>query len=108
MASSAEIEKVLVDMRQAIDSGRFQPICRDKNRKTLAILGLTWKDVKEEIYELTVRNYISGPEVDRDNPRSDYFWMFKKRIDGEIIYIKFKLMYQEDGRVKIVSLHLDE
>ena len=108
LASSAEIQKALADMRTAIDSGKFQPINRTKNKDTLAALGLTWKDAKEEIYSLSERHYRRGPMEDRDDPETDFFWEFKKNVDGNVIYIKFKVMYQEDGRVKVVSFHLDE
>lgn len=108
MASSAEIQKTLKDMRAAIDSGKFQHINRKKNMDTLALLGLTWRDAKDEIYSLAERHYRRGPMEDRDDQKSDFFWEFKKNVDGNIIYIKLKLMYQEDGRVKVVSFHLDE
>ena len=108
MASLAEIQKILGDMRTAIDSGKFQPIHRRKNLDTLARLGITWADAKEEIYALSASHYRRGPMEDRDIPGSDHFWEFKKRVMGEMIYIKFKVMYQEDGRVKTVSFHLDE
>lgn len=107
MDFSIAIQKVLSDVRTAIDDGKFQPINRGKNRCTLSQLGLTWQDAKNEIYELTEQNYHSGPMTDRDNPQSDRFWVFKKNIDGNIIYIKFKVMYLEDQRVKVVSFHID-
>ena len=108
MASTAEIQKILADMRAAIDNGKFQPINRKKNMDTLALLGLTWRDAKYEIYSLSERHYRRGPMEDRDDPESGFFWEFKKNVDGNVMYIKFKLMYQEDGRVKVVSFHLDE
>ncbi len=105
---SAAIQKILADMRTAIDSNKFQLVPRKKNMDTLAKLGLTWKDAKDEIYTLTENEYRRGPMLDRDEPSSDHFWEFKKRIDGDIIYIKFKVLYQEDGRVKLVSFHIDD
>lgn len=95
-------------MRSAIDDGKFQPISRKKNIQTLSRLGITWEDVKSEIYELTTNEYLQGPEVDRDYPATDLFWMFKKSVDGQVIYIKFKILYQIDGSVRVVSFHLDE
>ena len=75
---------------------------------TLAQLGLTWQDAKDEIYALTPQEYFKGPEIDRDFPSSDRFWIFKKRIEKNVVYIKFKVLYQEDGSVKFVSFHIDE
>lgn len=75
---------------------------------TLARLGLTWQDAKDEIYSLKPEHYFRGPSVDWDRPSEDRFWEFKKRVEGEILYIKFKIVYQVDGSVKLVSFHLDE
>lgn len=108
MATSAEISKILNDMRDAIDSNKFIPIKRTKNKNTLAQLGWTWTNVKSEIYTLTIAEYYSGPDIDRDFPQTDKFWIFKKIIDGQTIYIKFKVLYQEIGQVKVVSFHFDE
>lgn len=108
MTSTADIENILTDMRTAIDEGKFQPIPRGKNMNTLAQLGITWNDAKEEIYGLSASDYFQGPEVDRDFPSTDLFWMFKKSIDGQVIYIKFKVLYLEDGSVRLVSFHIDQ
>lgn len=104
----AAIQKILSDMRSAINCNKFQPISRKKNMDTLAQLGLTWEDVKSEIYSLSEKEYRRGPMLDSNDPCSDHFWEFKKRVGSEIIYIKFKVLYKEDGRVKLVSFHIDE
>lgn len=105
---SLAIQKALTDMRSAIDCNKFQPVNRRKNLATLAKLGLTWEDAKDAIYTLTEKEYRRGPMLDLDDPTSDHFWEFKKRVEGEVIYIKFKVLYQVDGRVKLVSFHIDE
>lgn len=105
---SAATQKVLADMRMAIDCNKFLPIPRKKNLDTLAKLGLTWQDAKDEIYTLTEQEYRRGPMLDRDAPNSDHFWEFTKRIGGEMLYIKFKVLYQEDGSVKLVSFHISD
>ena len=108
MPSAIQLQQILSDLRTAIDAGKFQPIPRQKNKDTLSRLGLTWQDAKDEIYELEPKHYYQGPSTDRDHPSSDKFWVFKKRVEGEVLYIKFKVLYQEDGRVKLVSFHIDE
>lgn len=108
MASTADIRKILNDMRSAIDSGKFTHVDRKKNMDTLALLGLTWQDAKDEIYTLEPKHYRQGPLDDRDIPASDKLWVFKKIVDGHVIYIKFKIVYMEDGRVKLLSFHIDE
>lgn len=101
-------QKILADLRSAIDRSAVLPVDRQKNRCTLARLGLTWQDAIEEMYTLTEAEYRRGPMLDRDDPSSDHFWEFKKRVCGESIYIKFKIMYNQNGTVKIVSFHIDE
>ena len=108
MATPAAINKILADMRSAIEQNKFHPIPRRKNMITLAQLGLTWQDAKAEIYSLTEHNYPSGPMIDRDDPRSDHLWVFKKRIESELLYIKFKVTYQTNGEVRVLSFHIDE
>ena len=108
MASTEEIKRILEDLRLAIDKGKFTPISRRKNMRTLAQLGLTWEDAKDEIRSLSEKDYQKGPEADRDRPMEDKLWVFKKRVCGEVIYIKFKVLYQEDGSVKVISFHIDE
>lgn len=108
MASSGAIQKALMDMRNAIENGKFQPVIRKKNLDTLARLGITWIEAKAVIYALQERDYCKGPAMDQDDPESDVLWVFKTRVESDVIYIKFKIMYQEDGKVKVVSFHIDE
>lgn len=106
-ASKSDIQALLADVRKSIDAGRFIPVCRLKNMNTLALLGITWKDAKDEIYGLTDANYVSGPEIDRNYPNSDKLWIFKKIVLNHVIYIKFKVEYQKNGDVRVVSFHID-
>lgn len=105
--SPASVSDYLDDVRKGIDSGKFIPVCRRKNMITLSRLGILWEDAKEEIYNLTPGDYFQGPEIDRDDPSSDYFWMFKKVVLGHLLYIKIKVLYQTDNSVKAVSFHID-
>ncbi len=106
-ASDKEIDQILVDMRSAIVSKKYIPVPRRKNIETIARLGITWSDALNEIYSLSRTDYISGPEIDKDRPSSDMLWIFKKNVYGNLIYIKFKMEYQENGDVKIISFHFD-
>ena len=103
----AEVAQFLSDMKKAVNAGKISFIPRKKNMFTLAKLGLTMKDVKDELINLSYANYVSGPETDYDCPASDCFWIFKTMIDSSCIYIKVKVLYQTDGGVKIVSFHID-
>lgn len=108
MGSPDAIKKILSDMRTAIDNHKFVPVPRKKNMDTLARLGLSWQDAKDEIYSLTEADYHQGPMVDMDDMKSDHLWVFKKRIEGEVVYIKFKVVYQENGEVRVISFHIAE
>ena len=107
MPTQMEIESILSDMRQAIKSNRCFLVPRKANQDTLAQLGITSKDAFDEIYHLTYRDYYSGPMTDRDQPDTDSLWVFKKAIEGEIIYIKFKIEYQKNKTAKFLSFHID-
>lgn len=107
LATREEICQVLEDLRTAIDQGLFFPVDRSVNLKTLASLGLTWLDVKSELYDLDPYDYWAGPEIDRDYPQTDKLWIFKKDVLGKLIYIKFKIEYQADSGVKVISFHID-
>ena len=108
MGSPDAIKKILSDMRSAIDRHKIVLAPRKKNMDTLARLGLTWQDAQDEIYSLTEADYHQGPMLDRNDTTSDHLWVFKKRIEGEVIYIKLKVVYQENGEVRIVSFHIAE
>ena len=104
----ADVEHILRDMRFALQNNKMSVVRRDKNMRTLAQKGWLWSDVKVAMMALTYKDYIKGPETDRDEPASDMFWIFKPHIDNEIFYVKFKIQYQKDGSVKTLSFHIDE
>ena len=106
--SSAFILAVLKSMRDAIREKRYTFEPRKKNMDTLARLGITIKQALDEMLSLTEQDYVSGPENDRDRPGEDPLWIFKKRCYGEVIYIKFRVKYNTDGSIKILSFHIDE
>ena len=109
MAASREaIERILKDLRNGINNRRFTLIPRRKNLRTLARLGITWADARDEIRSLQASDYVSGPSPDYDFPGSDDLWVFKKQVLGQTIYIKFKIEYQNNNDVKAISFHIDE
>ena len=108
MATSiADIDALLLNLRYAIDNNMVVVIHRRKNMDTLARLGILWSDAIKEIYKLTSADYISGPIADNDRPNSDLLWVFKKYLYGEIIYIKLKIQYMDNGELKVLSFHID-
>lgn len=107
-SSRADVEKILADMRHALLKRKLDVVCREKNMETLSSMGLLFSDVASTMYALTYNEYIKEPEVDRRYPKSDKLWVFKTKLDNQIIYIKFKILYQKDGSVKTLSFHIDE
>ena len=107
VATSTAIQKILQDLRSAIDQKNYTIYPRSEYKNTLAKLGLTPGDALDEIYTLEEQHYYKGPMIDRDFPKSDHLWVFKKRIEGEVVYIKFLVAYQHDRNVQVISFHLD-
>jgi len=52
-------------------------------------LGITKFVAFQEILSLSIENYCSGPEPDKDRP--GYIWEFGKDIEGKEVYIKLKI-----------------
>lgn len=77
--------------------------------ESLAQVGLTILDAKDEIFSLVVGDYYKGPEQDLDLSKPGDVWVFKKNVEGNLFYIKVKIA-QVDGEdfVKCLSFHKDE
>lgn len=79
-----------------------------KTRKTLDNLGLAPHHMLEEIMNLTEDDLFDGPCPD-DNPKyGGIVWIFKKKIEGFIIYIKLKIRNRSAGEdLFVMSFHVD-
>jgi len=62
---------------------------RDKSLDTIARLGITIQQAKQEILGLTYEDYYRGPIPDKDR-KGEEFWEFGKTICGQEIFIKLK------------------
>ena len=62
---------------------------RKKSLDTMARLGITVQQAKDEILELTYQDYYRGPIPDADSKGGEY-WEFGKTICGEQVFIKLK------------------
>jgi len=78
----------------------------DKSRDTIAYLGITPKQAKQEILGLTYQDYYRGPIPDKDR-KGEEFWEFGKTICGEEIFIKLKSK-SEYGVAICFSFHIPE
>jgi hypothetical protein len=101
----AEIRDFLVEFKRIIVKGRGLDIVnRRENIDTLAKMGLTKKNLIEEIMTLSVENYCQGPEPDRDRPGA--IWVFGKQIGAEEIYVKLKIAQVGKEKIaKCLSFH---
>jgi hypothetical protein len=79
---------------------------REKSRDTIARLGITHKQVKEEILGLTYKDYYRGPIVDT-GPKGGKYWEFGKLIRGQEIFIKLKTV-SEYGVAICFSFHIPD
>jgi hypothetical protein len=95
----------LVDLKSVLKSGGdFFLIPRRENLQSLADLGLTFKNCRDILLDLSVDNYHDGPLEDRDRP--GMVWIFGKDIGGCEIYIKLKLIGAESAeKVVCISFH---
>jgi len=85
---------------------RFTFAERDKSRDTIAHLGITPKQAKQEILGLTYEDYYRGPIPDKDR-KGEKFWEFGKIICGEEIFIKLKTISKHSVAV-CFSFHIPD
>jgi len=99
------VRDFLMEFKKIAVTGRGLDIVnRRENLDALAKLGLTKKNLKEEIMTLSVEDYCEGPEPDRDRPGD--IWVFGKHIGGEEIYIKLKIAQVGKEKIaKCLSFH---
>jgi len=67
----------------------FKFIKREKWPDPIARLGITPKQAKQEIMELTYEDYYRGPIPDT-GPKGGEYWEFGKTIYGQEVFIKLK------------------
>ena len=68
---------------------RFSFYPRDESLGTIARLGITVQQAKDEILGLTYEDYYRGPIPDT-GPKGGEYWEFGKTIYGQEIFIKLK------------------
>ncbi len=102
-----QIRNFLRSLKKIAARSGIYVIPRDKNQQALADLGLTRQNRFEIIMSLSVLNYCSGPEPDRDKP--GHVWTFGKIVEGKSVYIKLKVANTDRGQIaKCISFHAAE
>lgn len=106
--SQQQVSDFLNKFKYLVTQRRFQLIPRLETNKTALSLGLTKTIVEQELLNLSVVNFSSGPREDRNMP-GENFWIFGKEINGCEVYIKLKI-YTVNGNeyAKCVSFHESE
>jgi len=79
---------------------------RDKSLDTIARLGITVPQVKNEILGLIYEDYYRGPIPDTD-PRGGEYWEFGKTICGKQVFIKLKVVSKHNMAI-CFSFHIPE
>jgi len=85
---------------------RFTFADREESLDTLARLGITVKQAKEEILGLTYQDYYRGPIPDTSSKRGVY-WEFGKSVCGEQIFMKLKADTEHDVAI-CFSFHVPD
>lgn len=91
MVTKSEVESFLSQLKAKANSHEIVYRPRDKNLQGLADLDIVPFNREEVIFNLTYKDYVSGPNKDSyDHDKPDYY-VFGKLIKGEMAYIKLSL-----------------
>ena len=101
------VRQFLSEFKDVIYANGLRIIERLKNKDALLELGLTSNQRKEIILSLSVLDYNSGPI--KDIYKSGDFWVFGKTLDSAEIYIKLKIVEQDNEEYAVcLSFHKSE
>ena len=105
--SKQQVSTFLNEFKLLVARNCFQFVHRLETNKAAISLGLTNELAKREILNLSVVDYSSGPEVDKDRPGD--VWIFGKEINGCEVYIKLKIYTVGTNKyAKCISFHQAE
>lgn len=104
-ATNKDVSAFLKEFKLIVTQGRgLDVIPRLVNRDTLIELGLTERNRKQTILNLSACDYCSGPEADTDRPGD--VWVFGKTLAAKEIYIKLKIAQVGKTEIaKCLSFH---
>lgn len=102
-----EVRTFLRKFKSLLAAKNFHLVERDKTDQTLIKLGLTRKNMRDELLGLTVLDYCSGPDPDLNKPGN--VWVFGKLIEDQEIYVKLKVVEIEAfDEALCLSFHIAE
>jgi len=100
----SDVQGFIDSLCDALAAGYRFYLRKRKNRDTITRLGLTFREVRSRLLLLRTRDYVSGPEDDRDRRFPGEVWKFRLKVGKTVCYIKLKL--EEHNRlVKCLSFH---
>ncbi|WP_461207603.1 hypothetical protein [Clostridium sp. DL1XJH146] len=101
------INSFLKAVKKEIAKGNLHLAERDKNMDFIKDKGLMVPDdINEVIFDLSYKDYVGGPEEDRDGYKGDIYKFKTDAIDEVIIYIKIR--YNPPHEIVCISFHEDE
>lgn len=92
MPLSQCINQFLSESRVLIDNRQVDPFLNDQdNKSTLNLLGWSPRNMLDELKNLQPSDLCRGPLPDHSSKYPGDVWIFKKCIDGYLLYIKLKI-----------------
>lgn len=109
-AGIKQINEILIKIKGTIqqnDGKNFIFKHREKNNETLTKLGWLPSHVKQEILQLTYKDYCRGPEANtsRSGNQKGSVWTFGRKIKNLDIYIKLHVIPFGENRCVCISFH---
>lgn len=102
-----EVRRFLRSFKALVRKRNLSFLPNEKTSQTQISLGLTRKHCIEEILDLSVLDYSSGPDTDHDKP--GFLWIFGKVVNSHEIYVKLKIVETNDREEPLcLSFHIAE
>ncbi|GEP23644.1 MAG: type II toxin-antitoxin system MqsR family toxin [Lentilactobacillus diolivorans] len=99
-ASTQTITRFLIDFKKALSHGDWEIV--ERRADYAQMTEMPAKAIKIVLLGLTPKDYVRGPEADR-NGSGEYVWVFLKNgVIERKLYIKLKLI---NGHAKVLSFH---
>ena len=106
------VRNILIKIKSLVAIGNYIFLGnRKKNFETLVALGYLPSHIKQEILSLTPKEYSEGPLLDKDQIKykDESFWIFGKKIQNNLIYIKLKIRKTNKHEETVcMSFHIAE
>ncbi len=103
------VDEFLPDCKQLIKERKVDLFLNDAdNKSTVNMLGYSVLNVLQELSELTADDLFDGPVPDKNSKYPGDVFIFKKSVQGHLLYIKLKIR-EAKGRKEVfmMSFHPD-